>query len=161
MRSFALAGHEIERAPARRSIRTDPPIVFPLSQAERRFLLYRLADRGAVADRILHTHSTSTRQMLPSWSRDQVLTRIDALIDSLRRKEVVIFISRLDRLLAIEAIEGNPYFAQMHESDPRLTVAAVRAAESLRQRLSASLGKRIGRVPLGPGRKRLSEPDPV
>ena len=158
MRQILLAGHEIELAPVRRHRRAPVPIVFTMTTPERMFMLYRLADRAAMADRILHTHPVSAGSIARVWSRDQVLDRLDAIIDVLRRGQSLIIVSRLDRLLAIEAIEGNPYFAQMRSDDPRLTVAAVRAANALRCRLSAALGKRIGQINLGPGRKRLAEP---
>lgn len=157
MRQVVLAGHEIELAPARRSKHSARPVVFPMSAAERRFMLYRLQDRGAMADAIRLFHPESTEAITWRWSREQVLERLDSMIDTLLRGRDLILISRLERLLAIEAIEGNPYFAQMRASDPRLTVAAVKAADHLRSRLAVALDKRIRRVNLGAGRKRLVE----
>lgn len=159
MRQIVLAGHEIEAAPARRHRRLERPVVFPMSLAERQFMLFRLADRTAMADWILHRHPVSIQAMLPGWSRDQVLEHLDNMISVLRSGRNLILVSRLDKLLAIEAIEGNPYFARMDESDKRLTVAGVRAANALRERLAAALDKRIGRINIGAGRKRLVESD--
>lgn len=112
------------------------PVVISLSAPERMFLLYRLADRTNTIEAVLH-NPPAGKHLCP-WNRD------------------LIIVSPLDRALTVQGIEGNPYFAQMRDADPRLTPDALRQANALRERLAALLAVQIARVPLGQGRRRIA-----
>jgi hypothetical protein len=155
-RQVTIHGHEREIASAHRHRLAPRPVVVPLSDPERQFLLYRLCDRTATTDAVLHNPDPGL--IRSSWTRDQVLHRLSEIINALRRGHNAIMVSPIDKALVVQAIEGNPYFAQMHLSDPRLTVDALRQANALRERIAAALERRIARVPLGAGlRSRLPD----
>lgn len=154
-RRVTIHAHEQEIASAHRARNAPRPVVVPLSDPERQFLLYRLCDRTAMTDAVLHKPVPG--QIRTNWTRDQVLHRLAEVIDALRHGRNVIMISPIDKALVIEAIEGNPYFAQMKDHDPRLTVDAVKQADALRARVSTALDRRIERVRLGAGRRRLPD----
>jgi hypothetical protein len=151
-RQVTIHAHEREIDSAHRHRLAPRPIVVPLSDPERAFLLYRLCDRTNTTDAVLHQPDG---QISRSWNRDQVLHRLGEIINALRRGRDIIMVSPIDKALVVHAIEGNPYFAQMKLSDPRLTVAALKQANALRERIAAALERRIARVPLGAGRSRL------
>lgn len=139
-----------------RGARRYKPVIIPLSPAERGFLLYRLADRTASIECVLHAQRTG--HSVSPWDRDTVHRHLDRMIDALRRGRDLIAITELDKLLIVQAIEQNGYFAQMHGADPRLSIDAVKRADALRGRLAAMLARPIGKIPLGAGRTRLKEP---
>jgi hypothetical protein len=156
MTSFTR-GIETAIAPVRRSKGRPHAIVVAVSPAECKFLLARLADVSATAEAIVH-HPRPGHH-ISSWDRHHVVEKLIAIVRVLRTPPANLFIvTPLERLIFVEAIENNPYFAAMHDSDPRLSVGAVRQAEALRQRLATALGQPIARVPLGRGRTRLPEP---
>jgi hypothetical protein len=151
-----VRGVETEIAPVRRSQWRPPALLLPVSPAECKFLLARLADIAATTEAIVHNPRGNVH--ISPWTRQQVTLRVAALVKTLRALPQHVFIvTPLDRRIQIEAIEGNPYFAQMHDSDPRLTIAAVKQANALRERLATLLGQKIRPVPLGAGRTRLVE----
>jgi hypothetical protein len=158
-RRVTIHGHEREIASAHRARHASRPVVIPLSDPERQFLLYRLCDRTGTTDAVLH--NVALGLIRSNWERDQVLHRLSEVINALRRGLSVIMVSPIDKALIVEAIQGNPYFAQMRDTDPRLTVSALRQADALRQRVSTALDQPIKRVPLGAGRSRLPDQPPV
>lgn len=130
------------------------PIHIPLTGTERRFLLFRVADITAITEAILHHPEPGAH--LTSHTRESVIRHVIGMRNTLRRDDRELLMSTpLDKRLVVDAIENNPYFAQMHDTDPRLTVAAVRQANALRLKVAGLLGLRIAKVPLGQGRKRL------
>lgn len=151
-----VKGIEIDAGTVRRSGFTNRPIAVRLTRAERAFLLHRIGDITATAEAILHNPHAG--KMISPWSRDHVVQRIVQLRNTLREdRDVFFLISSLDRAIFIDAIVHNSYFAAMHDTDPRLTIDAVRQANALRDRLAAAIGQRIARVPLGVGRTRLPQ----
>ena len=150
-----IPGVETQIASAR-SAHRNKPIIVSLSMAERAFLLYRMADRTASIEAVLHEQRTG--ELCSPWDRDTVADHLSGMLGVLRRPgRDLIVISQLDKLLVIQGIECNPYFAQMRDGDPRLNIAAVRKANALRQRLAALFDRPIARIPLGAGRTRLVE----
>jgi hypothetical protein len=149
-----IPGIEIPSAPARRAKRSPKPIVIQTSAAERLFVLARIANITATVEAILH-HPPPSHHLSP-WTREQVVRRVVTFVDVCRINRPNLFIiSPLDRAVITNAIEANPYFAQMADGDPRLTVAAVRLAEAFRARVARALKQQIHRVPLGAGRRRI------
>jgi hypothetical protein len=148
--------HGIERQiGSARSAQRNKPVIIALSPAERAFLLYRLADRAASIETVLYAQRTG--QTVSPWDREMVRDHLHRLIDALRRDKDLIVITELDKLLVAQAIAHNPYFAQMHASDPRLTIDGLKRADVLRRRLIALLDRPIGKVPLGAGRTRIKD----
>jgi hypothetical protein len=144
----ALVGH------TRRTGQRCRAISIPVDPATCRFLLARLKDVSGTTEAIVHRPPPG--QMISPWNRDHVVQRVRGWVQALRDNPRHIFvITPLDRAVIVEAIEGNRYFADMHDTDPRLTVDAVRQANALRERIATALGQQIRRVPLGDGRRRL------
>ncbi len=138
----------------RRTRPSPKPIHIPLTETERRFLLFRIADITATAEAILH-HPEPGAHIAP-YTREGVTRHVVGMRNALRRDDRELLLSTpLSKAVLIQAIENNPYFAQMHDTDPRLTVAAVRQAEALRMKVAGLLNRKIAKVPLGEGRKRL------
>lgn len=150
-----VKGIEIEVAPVRRAADSPRPIVLHLTKIERAFLLFRIKDVSATAESILHHPSTG--QMVSPWTRDMVVQRVLNIRDHLRRadKDTLFVLGPLDKMIVADAIEHNPFFAMMHDSDPRLKADSVRQANALRERVNRAFGWRIASVPLGKGRTRL------
>jgi hypothetical protein len=151
-----IPGIEVAAAPARRGARIPRPITLAISNAERLFILHRIKDVAGTAEAVVH--SPAADEYVSPWTRQQAVSRILAMVQALRKEvPVLLVISNLDKAILVNAIEANPYFADMHDADPRLTVDAVRQANTLRERLARALGVSIKRVPLGAGRTRISE----
>jgi hypothetical protein len=143
---------------ARRDPRLFKPIYLPLSLTQRRFLLYRLADLTATAEAILHRKAPAGSA--PRWSREQVLGKTAGLVAALRTAPNVFILGDIDKAIVIEGIEGNRYFAQMADDDPRLCAAGIAQADALRLILQTKLKQPIRPVPLGRPRLRLPAPPP-
>lgn len=103
-----------------RSAQRCRPICIPLSDIERKFLLFRLADRTRSIEAVLHAQRIG--ETISPWTRDQVANKLSILIDSLRLGRVLIVITPLEKLLIAQGIAENPYFRLMHASDPRLNI---------------------------------------
>jgi|SRR5579864_548541 len=125
-----------------------------LTRPERLFLMCRLAEVSAVAERV--THQLEPGAMRAPWGRRQVVMAIHDLIGLLRRNELLHVGNGagIRRRLLREAIEGNPYFVRMADDDPRLCPDAIGMADALRVKLMRSLGMMIGPVPIGRDRRR-------
>jgi hypothetical protein len=151
-----IPGVETQIASAR-SAQRNKPIIVSLSMAERHFLLYRMADRTASIEAVLHEQRTG--ELCSPRDRDTVADHLNGMTRVLHRPgHGLIVISTLDKLPVIQAIERNPYFAQMRDTGPRLNIGAVRKAGALRQRLAALFDRPIARIPPGAGRTRLVDP---
>jgi hypothetical protein len=145
-------------APARKPWLMDLPPIMPaqrdklialdLDAAERLFLLVRLTHVREVADAVM-AGSGGVYTML--WTRDQVVGRVRSMALFLRAdppKSLHVFGTLMVQVLK-DAIENNPYFAQMADHDPRFCVAAIRRAETLRRKLQRLLKVSIVPVFLG------------
>ena len=143
-------------AVARRSRKLVKPIFLPLSQTQRKFLLYRLADLTATTEAVLH-HPPQGR-IISQWSREQILTKVRGLVAVLRSDANVFVLGDMAKAIVVEGIEGNPYFVQMHDTDPRLCSAAIAQADALRLMLQVKLKCSIKPVPVG--RPRLAPKSP-
>jgi hypothetical protein len=149
-----VLGIEEQIASVRRKKGHSTAQTLSVSPAECRFLLACIADVSATAEAIVH-HPGPGLHISP-WDRQHVVDKLLVFVEALRRKPPNLFIiTQLDRAILIHAIERNPYFALMHDSDPRLTVDAIRQANALRERAQAVLNTRLARIPLG-NRKRIA-----
>jgi hypothetical protein len=152
-----VRGIEMPIAPVRRSGSAIRPLMLQLSSAEAMFLLCRVANISRASEAILH--HPAAHEHRSAWSRSQVVERVTTMNRYLRQNPNRIFlITRLDREIIVDAVEHSPYFAEMDDRDPRLTVDAVRQADALRVRLSHLLRQPIAKVPLGTGRSWLKSP---
>jgi hypothetical protein len=137
---------------ARRSKKLVKPVYIPLTQAQRKFLLFRLQDLTGSTERVLH-HPPHGR-IISQWTREQILNHCAGLVRILRSDgEHLLVIGAIQKALIVQAIECNPYFVDMHDSDPRLCSAAIAQADALRLVMQATLHCPIKPVPLG--RKRV------
>jgi hypothetical protein len=120
----------------------------PLTDAERMFLLHRLGAVSSVVEAILHPDVPL--QMRPQWTRQQMVDHAWTLIRVLRAKPYVLLLSRIDRRLLVEAIEGNTYFMRP-AGDPRIKLEYIRQAEALRRKMELAVGSRVRRFKIGLG----------
>lgn len=133
-----------------------PLLTLKLSNAERCFLLLGLGDITRAIEGVFHPVVPGA--VGPVWTRDQVRTRVMGVRTELARgKLTLLLVSSIDRAVLRFAVEHNPYFAQMHDGDYRLTAQQISAAEALRARVAHLLGEYVAPVPLGEGRAWIGE----
>lgn len=132
-----------------------PTTIINPSGLECDFLLHRLRDLTGTAEVIMQ-HQRDLG-VLRCWEESYIITRMLIITDQLLRRLPVYLYKAVDRAILIEAIEGNRFFADMADDDPRLNVSAVRLATTLRRQVVGLLREPIGYVKLGEGRLRLPE----
>jgi hypothetical protein len=84
---------------ARRDRKLVKPILLPLTQTQRKFLLFRLADLTSTTEAVLH-HPPHGR-IISQWSREQILCKVRGLVAALRSDSNVFILGDIAKAIFI------------------------------------------------------------
>jgi hypothetical protein len=133
--------------PRRPNGRKSPTVVLRLTDEERAYLLNRIADVSATTEAVQHRPRQG--EHISPWTREIVVAHVIRIRDALRTRALILLLSDLDCRIIAEGIEGNRYFTNMREGDPRFHPRAIHKAHECRRKIIAAIGYTMSNIDLG------------